>query len=48
MSDEAGVALASIQGLNKKVEEENAALRSENRELKQRIARLEKLVLERK
>ena len=43
--DSEGVALAAIQGLNNKVESENAALRSENIQLKQRLERLEKLVL---
>jgi predicted nuclease with TOPRIM domain len=47
-----GVALAAIQGLNEKVESENASLRdelsrrdAENAELKQRLERLEKLML---
>ncbi len=50
--DEGGVALAAIQGLNDKVESENALLReqlnrehSENAALKQRLDRLEKLML---
>ena len=41
--DESGVALAAIQGLNRKVESENAALRAENSELKARLERLERL-----
>src|SRR5262249_17432078 len=47
-----GVALAAIQGLNEKVESENAVLREqlsreqgENAELKERLERLEKLML---
>jgi hypothetical protein len=50
--DEGGVALAAIQGLNEKVESENALLReqlnrreAENAELKRRLERLEKLML---
>jgi hypothetical protein len=39
--DEGGVALAAIQGLNQKLEE----TRAENAELKQRLAVLEKIVL---
>lgn len=42
--DEGGVALAAIQGLNQKVEIENAALRAENAGLKARLDRLENLV----
>jgi hypothetical protein len=45
LGDEGGVALAAIQGLNEKVESENAQLRAENIELKQRLERLEKLML---
>lgn len=45
LGDEGGVALAAIQGLNEKVETENAQLRAENMELKQRLERLEKLML---
>jgi hypothetical protein len=45
--DESGVALAAIQGLNKKVETENATLKQENAELRGKLdaiaARLEKL-----
>src|ERR1043165_5974157 len=44
LGDEGGVALAAIQGLNEKVETENAELRAENAELKQRLERLEKLM----
>ena len=50
--DEAGVALAAIQGLNDKIESENASLReqlnreqAQNAELKERLKRLEKLML---
>jgi hypothetical protein len=43
--DEEGVALAAIQGLARKVESENAALRAENAELKQRLQRLEQLMV---
>jgi hypothetical protein len=46
--DEGGVALAAIQGLNQKVESENTALRAENAVLKQRLAALEKIVLNQK
>ena len=45
LGDEGGVALAAIQGLNEKVESENAQLRAENMELKTRLERLEKLML---
>jgi hypothetical protein len=45
--DESGVALAAIQGLNKKVDAENAALKQRNADLQSRLesvtARLEKL-----
>jgi hypothetical protein len=45
--DESGVALAAIQGLNRKVENENAKLREENAALQSRLdrvtARLDKL-----
>jgi hypothetical protein len=45
--DESGVALAAIQGLNKKVETENATLKQQNAELRGKldaiVARLEKL-----
>lgn len=45
--DESGVALAAIQGLNRKVERENARLKVDNADLRQRLdrlaARLEKL-----
>ncbi len=39
-----GVALAAIQGLNQKVEEEVTVLRAENAELKQRLEKLEQLM----
>ena len=42
--DESGVALAAIQGLNQRVDE----LKTENAELKQRLAALEKLIQDRK
>jgi Chaperone of endosialidase len=42
--DADGVALAAIQGLNQKVETDNAELRAENAELKQRLEKLERLV----
>ncbi len=42
--DEGGVALAAIQGLNQKLEEQ----RAENTELKRRLAALEKIVLNQK
>jgi Chaperone of endosialidase len=42
--DEQGVALAAIQGLNQKVESDNAALRAENAELKARLDKLEQLI----
>jgi hypothetical protein len=45
LGDEGGVALAAIQGLNEKVQSQNAELRAENAGLKQRLERLEKLVL---
>jgi len=52
LGDESGVALAAIQGLNEKVESENARLREQlnreqvqNAELKDRLERLEKLML---
>jgi beta-xylosidase len=48
VGDEGGVALAAIQGLNQKVELENAALRAENEGLKLRLAALEKIVLNHK
>lgn len=38
--DESGVALAAIQGLNRKVESENAKLRQQNAELQSRLERL--------
>ena len=46
--DEGGVALAAIQGLNQKVEAQQAELQqkeTEVTELKQRLATLEKIVL---
>ena len=42
--DEGGVALAAIQGLNEKLETENAALKSKNDELAGRLTQLEALV----
>ena len=42
--DADGVALAAIQGLNQKVEAQNAALRAENAELKARLEKLERLL----
>ncbi len=42
--DANGVALAAIQGLNQKVQSDNAALRAENAQLKARLERLEKLM----
>jgi len=42
--DADGVALAAIQGLNQKVEKENAILRSENVELKARLEKIEQLL----
>jgi len=49
--DEAGVALAAVQGLNQKMEEREAILRrelerrdTENAELKTRLARLEAII----
>jgi hypothetical protein len=42
--DESGVALAAIQGLNQKMETENATLRAENVNLKKRLERLEWLM----
>ena len=39
-----GVALAAIQGLNQKVEKENAALRAENAELRARLEKVEQLL----
>ena len=42
--DEGGVALAAIQGLNRKVEEREAALRAENAELRRSVAELKALV----
>ncbi|MBL8244001.1 MAG: tail fiber domain-containing protein [Rhodanobacteraceae bacterium] len=42
--DADGVALAAIQGLNQKLEAENAALRSESGELRARLDRLEALL----
>lgn len=44
--DPDGVALAAIQGLNEKVEKENAALRLENSELKVRLDKLERRLSE--
>lgn len=42
--DEGGVALAAIQGLNQKVESENAELRAENANLKTRLERLDRFM----
>ena len=42
--DEGGVALAAIQGLNQKLEEQ----RAENADLKARLEKLEQLLLEKK
>ena len=42
--DADGVALAAIQGLNLKVDSENASLRAENADLKQRLEKLERLM----
>ena len=39
-----GVALMAIQGLNQKVETDNAALRAENAELRARLEKLEQLI----
>jgi len=44
MLDEGGVALAAIQGLNEKVEADNAVLKAENEELKARLTRLEQIL----
>jgi hypothetical protein len=44
--DESGVALAAIQGLNQKVDSDNATLRAENAELKARLEKLERLMYE--
>jgi hypothetical protein len=38
--DESGVAFAAIQGLNRKVENENAALRAQNADLRTRLERI--------
>ena len=38
--DESGVALAAIQGLNRKVENENAELKQQNAELRTRLDRV--------
>jgi Chaperone of endosialidase len=42
--DADGVALAAIQGLNQKMDSENATLRAENAELEQRLEKLEQLI----
>jgi hypothetical protein len=42
--DEGGVALAAIQGLNQKMESENAFLRTENAELKARLQKIEQAI----
>jgi hypothetical protein len=42
--DEEGVALAAIQGLNQKVDAENATLRDENAALRQQLGELKQLV----
>ena len=44
--DADGVALAAIQGLDRKVETENAALRRENADLREHLERLERLMSE--
>ncbi len=44
--DASGVALAAIQGLNTKLEAENAALKSESAALRARLDRLEALIVE--
>jgi hypothetical protein len=44
MADEGGVALAAIQGLNRKLEERTEKLEMENAELKQTIAELKRIV----
>jgi hypothetical protein len=43
--DADGVALAAIQGLNRKLETEATTLRAENAELKARLERLERLLI---
>ena len=43
--DQSGVTLAAVQGLYELVKEQNAVLRAENRELKERLDRLENLAL---
>jgi hypothetical protein len=48
MVDADGVALAAIQGLNQKVEADNADLRAENAALKSRLERLERLMNQKK
>jgi hypothetical protein len=45
--DADGVALAAIQGLNQKLESENAALRASNAALESRLERLERIIAER-
>jgi hypothetical protein len=42
--DEGGVAIAAIQGLNQKLETENAALKQQNDSLEKRLDRLEQIV----
>jgi hypothetical protein len=46
--DEGGVALAAIQGLNRKLEQQAKEKDAEIRDLKQRLEALEKLVLNQK
>ena len=43
-TDESGVALAAIQGLNQKVESETAALRRENTELRSELSEIKRLL----
>lgn len=45
--DASGVALAAIQGLNQKLESERDALKAENNELRARLDRLERLMVDR-
>ncbi len=46
--DEGGIAFAAIQGLNQKLDVENAKLRAENEALEQRLGTLEKIILNHK
>jgi Chaperone of endosialidase len=43
-ADEAGITMAAVQGLNRKVDAETAALRAENAQLKERLNALEKII----